>query len=471
MKSYFQLIKTTISEINTSGKVKLNDIFRDKVSDLTIRYLFQSTKFKIIELSRSSDEKHSYYIGPPKNKTILNSESHFITFLKVSDGLLDIYMQLAKKPTFKGFIGTYFHKEFNHPLIDFIKQYKLLEIKLLFTCISSYLKGESFVFLSDIHVQASELISISLLILNQEGKLLQNELINIHKENDGITHRIFLTKRTIELMNGKTIGEYKSIKKTKIENYQLIYPEEIKYIDLHFEENLDKFFLNFSRLIETNTFKEHALSALLVGPSGTGKTEFVYQLTKQTNSILMMVDYSSLISKWIGETEKNIYRLFTEYQNVVKENNQPVILFFNESDGLMNKRVVVSTSNDVHMNSSQVQLLQLLEDFKGIIIATTNLAQNLDAAFERRFLFKKRITAPSSLVKKSLLKKSILFEKMDSDLLDEISTSEWTPAQLKNCEIKWQMLSSINTLNMNDIKEILTDGGLLSVSTKIGFKN
>ena len=136
-------------------------------------------------------------------------------------------------------------------------------------------------------------------------------------------------------------------------------------------------------------------TCLFYGAPGTGKTETVYQLARRTGRKILMADVAQLRNCYIGETEKNVRRLFMDYRTAVAEEEHTPILLFNEADALLGTRMEGATrAVDRMENSVQNILLQELEDFSGILIATTNLTGNLDPAFERRFLYKIRFDKP-----------------------------------------------------------------------------
>ena len=123
------------------------------------------------------------------------------------------------------------------------------------------------------------------------------------------------------------------------------------------------------------------ISALFSGPSGTGKTTAAEVLAKQLNLDLYRIDLSSVVSKYIGETEKNLRRLFDAAEA------GGAILFFDEADALFGKRSEVKDSRDRHANTEVSYLLQRVESYGGLAILTTNLKDNLDDAFLRRLRF------------------------------------------------------------------------------------
>ncbi len=146
-------------------------------------------------------------------------------------------------------------------------------------------------------------------------------------------------------------------------------------------------------------------NCLFYGSPGTGKTETVYQIARSCKRDIYLIDMSQIKSCWVGESEQNIKRIFDEYRKSVEKSNCTPILLFNEADAIFGVRYVgAERSADKTMNSIQNIILQEMENLEGILIATTNLTENLDKAFERRFLYKVCFTAPDSSTKTKILK-------------------------------------------------------------------
>ena len=137
-------------------------------------------------------------------------------------------------------------------------------------------------------------------------------------------------------------------------------------------------------------------TCLFYGAPGTGKTETVLQLARKTGRNIMQVNIAQIKSCWVGESEKNIKGLFDNYRELVKKSEVTPILLFNEADAIINKRMEGAQSAVNKMeNSMQNIILQEMENLDGILIATTNLAGNMDKAFERRFLYKIKFEKPT----------------------------------------------------------------------------
>lgn len=120
------------------------------------------------------------------------------------------------------------------------------------------------------------------------------------------------------------------------------------------------------------------INALFSGPSGTGKTMAAEIMAGELGIDLYKIDLSTMVSKYIGETEKNLERLFTEAEH------SGAILFFDEADAIFGKRSEVKDAHDRYANMEVGYLLQRIEEYEGIVILATNLRKNMDDAFVRR---------------------------------------------------------------------------------------
>lgn len=123
------------------------------------------------------------------------------------------------------------------------------------------------------------------------------------------------------------------------------------------------------------------INVLFSGPSGTGKTMSAEIIAKELGQEFYKIDLSGIVSKYIGETEKNLSKIFNEAEAT------NAILFFDEADALFGKRSEVNSSHDRHANIETAYLLQKMEEYNGIVILATNLDKNMDNAFTRRINF------------------------------------------------------------------------------------
>ena len=153
--------------------------------------------------------------------------------------------------------------------------------------------------------------------------------------------------------------------------------------------------------------------ALFYGPSGSGKTFTATLLGKEVGKDVFCVDLSMVVSKFIGETEKNLSHVFEVAEN------KDWILFFDEADALFGKRTNVKDSHDRYANQEVAYLLQRVENYRGLVILSTNFKSNIDEAFARRFQVMVPFRMPEPEQRKRLwydtFSSSVILEK-DIDL-------------------------------------------------------
>lgn len=159
------------------------------------------------------------------------------------------------------------------------------------------------------------------------------------------------------------------------------------------------------------------LIALFFGPSGTGKTMAASIIANSLNLSLYKVNLSSVLSKFVGETEKHLDKVFDEAEN------SNAVLFFDEADSLFGKRGEVQDARDNYANIQTSYLLQKVEEYSGVAILATNFKNNMDAAFVRRLHFSLEFRAPTSEERKQIWK-NVWPEKimLDSNIsIDKLS--------------------------------------------------
>jgi SpoVK/Ycf46/Vps4 family AAA+-type ATPase len=265
-------------------------------------------------------------------------------------------------------------------------------------------------------------------------------------------------------------GVCKLIKHETIVEKELFYNEtEQQSISTLAEFLKAEKYKNIIERLEENKMRP-GLTILLHGYPGTGKTETIYQLARQTKRNILLVNISEIRDKWVGESEKKLKAVFETYKNSFKHFEQTPILLFNESDALIGKRINVNTSVDQMNNAMQNILLQELEDFNGILMATTNLTSNLDEAFERRFLFKIKYSRPSYEAKASIWKSKLNFlsEKDAQNLAVEF---DFSGGQIENISRKIFLDSVLlgKTYTLEDTLQYCKDEKLGNDRNKIGY--
>ncbi|MBR6848308.1 MAG: ATP-binding protein [Bacteroidales bacterium] len=198
----------------------------------------------------------------------------------------------------------------------------------------------------------------------------------------------------------ETLLPQKNLKQTPIDLDELTLSTSIAEKRLYYNANDQAQIERLKSLLQPTSFSDIRLrmkqqgmrcgfACLLYGAPGTGKTETVLQIARATGRNIMQVNLSEMRSKWVGESEKRVKDVFDRYRNFVEFCDKEPILLFNEADGIIAKR----STNAIHAvdqmeNTLQNIILQEMETLDGIMMATTNLTQNMDSAFERRFLYK-----------------------------------------------------------------------------------
>ena len=267
-----------------------------------------------------------------------------------------------------------------------------------------------------------------------------------HKCIDGQvdTDRYMLTRNTkTELLSAYTPSHSKCRRMKQDNSRFLKNHDSIKEKSLFFNTSEQEQIERLTSLLSTENLPSvqerleeqdmrKGFACLFYGAPGTGKTETVLQIARQTGRDLMQVDIAGLRDKWVGESEKNIKEVFARYRNLCQTCEVMPILFFNEADAIINKRTEnVEHSVDKMDNAMQNIILQEIEDLDGILIATTNLTSNLDKAFERRFLYKVEFHKPDTDVKTKIWR-SMLKDISADDARQLASHFDFSGGQIEN---------------------------------------
>jgi hypothetical protein len=235
-------------------------------------------------------------------------------------------------------------------------------------------------------------------------------------------------------------------KKKSVRYTTLIEPKDLNEQKLFFNKNDENNFQKVDQLLDDEKYKalmnqfqykgmKQCLTMLFHGLPGTGKTELVKQMALKHRRNIYQVDLSGIKDMWVGESEKNLKRVFKEYNDSLKYSSKTPILLFNEADALLGIRVNVRHSTDQMHNSLQNILLQELEDMNGIFIATTNLINNIDGAFDRRLLFKQKFELPNTETRTKILE--LQFPEMNKELLNKLSQDyDLSGGQIQNIKRK-----------------------------------
>ena len=186
-------------------------------------------------------------------------------------------------------------------------------------------------------------------------------------------------------------------------------------------------------------------TCLFYGGPGTGKTESVYQIARESGRNLFIVDVSQIKSCWVGESEKNIKEVFDEYRQAVNAGGTIPILLFNEADAIFGIRQQgAERAVDKMENSLQNIILQEMENLDGILIATTNLTDNLDKAFERRFLYKVHFDKPS-VEARTAIWRSMIPELSEAEAIQLATDFDFSGGQIENVARKRAIADILET--------------------------
>jgi SpoVK/Ycf46/Vps4 family AAA+-type ATPase len=263
----------------------------------------------------------------------------------------------------------------------------------------------------------------------------------------------------------------------------LIHPEKIDQEQLFYNDSEFEQIETLSNALEEDNYKnlmdrlkdngmKPGFTVLLYGYPGTGKTSSVKQVAKATGRSIYMVEIQKIQSKWVGESEKNLTKVFEEYKQARRHFDKAPILLFNEADAILGKRMSVNSSVDKSFNTLQNILLQELEEFEGIFMATTNLADQLDSAFDRRLLYKIDFKKPEETVRKKIL--SNVFKDISTKTIDTLTEQfSLTGGQIANIKKKL-LVKSVLDVNLDQesyLSTLCNEEFILSKSGRstIGF--
>ena len=212
---------------------------------------------------------------------------------------------------------------------------------------------------------------------------------------------------------------------------------------------------------------------LFYGAPGTGKAELVQQLAIATQRDLFQVNIATLRDKYVGESEKQLKRIFDKYRSLVRTQEHAPILFFNEADAIFGNRMEnTQRSVDKMENALQNIILQEMEVLDGIMICTTNLTSCLDKAFDRRFIYKVEFEKPTNQARK------LIWQSMLSSLNDEQATElanrfDFSGGQIQNISRKQVINAIFSGKDELDYDQIKLDCQNESISRnsrgKVGF--
>ena len=279
---------------------------------------------------------------------------------------------------------------------------------------------------------------------DESYSLFEKGLIE-HGSEDGIvnTSTFRLTKYARQQLLGELGIDFMNpaarrdiIRANEIRSKQLFYPQEVAEQTMQLQQLLSKeAYQNICQRLEERGMRK-SFTCLFYGQPGTGKTETVLQIARQTGRNIFQVDLSQLRDMYVGESEKLVKGVFDRYRDLCREEDEVPILLFNEADGILSRRSQnVRNAVDKMENTMQNIILQEMETLEGILIATTNLTDNLDSAFDRRFLYKLHFEQPDAATRQNIWQ-SMVPEMSESQALELSQKYALSGGQIENVACK-----------------------------------
>ena len=353
-------------------------------------------------------------------------------------------------------------EEFTKAILKYSTKEKLLLMYLIY----EYIDGNSGeranriceIFFDDLSHRARYLETI----LKKELDIFKDKLVQL-EERSGLfdsSTDIQLTPKAIALL-------LQSKDKNKKQEFKAQFTKHIKFNTLKKEIFLDERVArdinqlkdvcsskNFNKIVKDlkKANLPSGIVSIFYGFAGTGKTASVYEIAKLTKRDVLQVDISSIQSKWVGESEKNTKAIFDEYYKACEILKSKPILLFNEADAIISKRLDVNDAVGQMNNTMQNILLEELENFDGIFMATTNLIDNMDDAFSRRFLNKIKFDKPTAKTRMFIWK--LKLNDLDDSTYTKLSSYDLSGGQIENVSRKYLINKILNQKEF-DYQEIL----------------
>ena len=417
-----------MEEIKENTKKSIIQMYIENVHHKAAINSYNLENLKSDESFTKKVSKLSEFFNLPETETIIFASCFNYYFLKEPPMCLFNYLDVLSDSKEKNFFD----------FLPYLKEFNSL-------------KEKGFITLTD---SAAEEIEISENSLNNKRCYKVPDIIGIAvNTKDSSLLKQLNTKLTAET---KHASDY--IPPEAIKEKNMFYPESIK----HNIEELTEYLKNDKIELIQKRFEEKGLPSgiciIFQGAPGTGKTETVYQIARKTNRAVLHIDLGSVISKWVGETENNISKVFNRYNSLYETSrrigaNAPILLF-NEADAIIGKRSSsIEHASQFHENHIQSILLDNIERQKGIFIATTNVIEQFDPAYDRRFLFKIRFNKPDLEVSKLIWKDKIDWLS-DEDITRIAKEYTMTGGQIDNILRKTIMHEVLNG-KQSTVEEIL----------------
>ncbi|TEY02781.1 ATP-binding protein [Campylobacter sp. US33a] len=315
-------------------------------------------------------------------------------------------------------------------------------------------------------------------LLDENSKLIERNLVDYDEYLNPfgeITKSFFLSDEVLQrIVNFKEPKENKKIQlKNALKEQDIfeliepntdindvIMPQKTKELLQNILKQQNKQVLERLSKWGIKTNKNIEAKIIFYGPAGTGKTMSALSMAKSMKKAVLSFDCSKILSKYVGESEQNVRKIFDTYKEIAQNCKQSPILLLNEADQFLSTRVESSSGADKMHNQMQNIFLEQIEKFSGVIIATTNFLESLDSAFSRRFDYKIEFKKPDFkerllIWEKALPKNAEFDKKFDKNIL---ANYELSGAQIimvvKNTALK-VAISKDGIFKMTDFLEFI----------------
>ena len=316
---------------------------------------------------------------------------------------------------------------------------------------------------------------------SEYNNLLLDELIG-HAFSDGFCSN---SEYSLTEKSRKLLLKGFNIKLNQNLGSEIIHCKDITQKQLYFGQNVQQQLDSLYGLLNEDNYlsvcarlKAKGLrlgfTCLFYGEPGTGKTESVLQLAQRTGRDLIQLNISEIKSMWVGESEKNIKAVFNRYRAIAQQSTLVPILLFNEADAIIGKRKErAEHSVDKMENTIQNIILQEMESLEGIMIATTNLVENMDSAFERRILYKVKFEKPQ-LEQRIQIWRSMMPSLSENIISRLASQYDFSGGQIENivrkCNVE-SILYGQSAVNEEKIEQYCKEEKIIMKSNhQIGFR-
>lgn len=362
---------------------------------------------------------------------------------------------------------------------DFPVHEKLVLVQITF----KLMEGEEEVSVSDacsfLEGNKSFQLKVRRAFINGKSRLFVRGLIESRPGMFRNENELTITDKGLEYLLGNESEQF-ALRSKRIKNE--IQPGKISLVELFLNTGEAKQMKTLEELFDLKKFEEvtgrmkkkkmkAGIPVLLYGSPGTGKTESVYQLARKTGRSIIPVEISQTKSMWFGESEKMIKDVFEKYKYISQNNKVCPILLFNEADGIFSRRTTkLDAPVSQTLNAIQNIILQEMEDFEGIMVATTNLTDNLDKAFDRRFLYKVKFEIPDKTTRNKIMHNKLPFltPKAIGQLCEQFSLTGGQMANIaKKCNIHELLKGKLPS--PGEIEDLCREELGLQDKNKLGF--